>query len=117
MKKIIKYVKIAIWGVLYTLPFWVFLMRVNLGNSGLTLYSTMAEFVDPNNFIYTAFYEIFGDTLHLVSQGSGIIMYLSYFVILSFIHICTDLLLFLPHICRFCIEKPFKSVDEDDLID
>ena len=118
-KKLKNIISVIMWGLVYTLPLVHFLIQLNphVSLTVSSFFEVMSVYVSENNFIYTALYDIFGDTLHYFSQGSGMLMYFSYFIIISFAHVCVDLLVFLPKTCRYCFDKITNSKDGDDYVE
>lgn len=118
-KKIKNIVLVILWGLVYLMPLLHFLIQLNphVSQTVSSFFNVMTNYVSDNNFVYTSLYEIFGDTLHYFNTGSGILMYFSYFIIISFAHVCVDLLLFLPETCRYCFDKITNKKDGDNYLE
>ena len=115
-KKILKIVKIILWGLVYTLPLLQLLICVN-GNQQLTLYNIMIQYVPADNWVAKIIFDVFGyqSQLKMWSHLTGIVLYFSYFVYVSFAHICIDVILFLPDCARYIFDKMTGEKDEDSL--
>ena len=60
----------------------------------------------------------FSSTLHFIDPwNGGMILYFSYFIIISFVHVCVDLILFLPETCRYCFDKITNKKDGDNYVE
>ncbi len=115
-KKILKIVKIILWGLVYTLPLWQLLISTRVDNTQ-TLYAVMSQYVANNNFVAKVIYDVFGatSTINMFPANCGIVEYFAYFVYVSFAHICVDVVLFLPDCARYIFDKMTGEKDEDTI--
>lgn len=116
-KKIKTIVTIILWSTVYLLPLIHFLIVLK-ADPTVTLRTIMENnYINSNNFISVTIKQIFGDNgqLPLFATATGVIHYFSYFVIITFIHICIDILLFLPNCARYIFDKMTGEKDEDSL--
>lgn len=115
-KKILKLVKVILWGLVYTLPLWQLLISTRVDNAN-TLYAIMGQYVAPNNFVSSILTQVFGvdSSVVMFAQNSGIVQYFAYFVYVSFAHVCVDVILFLPDCCRYIFDKMKGEKDEDSI--
>lgn len=134
-KRTVKYCYDTIlWGIITLLPLILYVgfiffylggeRELSIGNvsalSGdLSFFTVMHDIYDwfgvgsylGNNFIYQAFYSIFnGQYIGYIdgSFQSMVLWYASYVIMVELLHICVDLILLLPRICRKFLDK-FKS--------
>lgn len=115
-KKILKTVKVILWGLVYTLPLWQLLIATRVDNTN-TLYTVMSQYVANGNFVANVIYDVFGATsaIKMFPVNCGIVEYFAYFVYVSFAHICVDVVLFLPDCARYIFDNMVGSKDEDSL--
>lgn len=105
-KKIAYFSDLAFWYIVYLLP--IFALLVSSINSAEIInfadmftvhgYNVLTE----NNIVYTSLVALFGDggVLPLFGSDSGVIMFGTWFVCCTLLHLAVDFLLFIPRLAH-----------------
>lgn len=113
MTRIEKKYDIFMWSLIYMLPLIILILFFD--RNTLTSFSDVFTMLNldiiSNNVIYSALVTLFGSTSNVVPifTNNDILLYLSYFILMNFVHIIVDILLFLPRWCHKLIDGGFKQ--------
>lgn len=101
------------WGLIALLPIIVYCIYL-IKNGGVYVFADVFDNfgfnIDKTSIIYTTLTSIFG----VVAGGSanipaflsdGVMVYMTYFVIIELIHLILDMLLYIPRIARKFLDK------------
>ena len=91
------------WYFIYMLPlFFAILHWFKLGTIDLASIFTLGGFeLFADNIVYTSLSSIFGSAgIIPLFSGTGLLMYLSYFIICMLIHLAVDVLLFIVRLAH-----------------
>lgn len=101
------------WGFIALLPLLVYLVFIIKNGTTYSLENVFNDFgfgIDTSSVIYQTFIQIFG-----VASGSsatipaflsnGVVLYISYMVLVELIHLIVDILLYIPRIAMKWLDK------------
>lgn len=95
------------WYLIYMLPLiFAIIYWSKFGSLDISNIFTLGGFsLFANNIVFSSLNSIFGPTgIIPLFNGSGILMYLSYFIICMIVHLAVDVLLFIVRIAHNWIE-------------
>lgn len=101
------------WGFIMLLPLLVYVLYIVKTGSVYPLESVFADFgfgIDTTSVIYTTFASIFGVASGTASNvpaflSNGVVLYITYIVLIELIHLIVDVLLYIPRIAMKFLDK------------
>lgn len=113
MTRIEKKYDIFLWSLIYMLPLIILILFFD--RNTLTSFSDVFTMLNldivNNNVIYSALVTLFGVNSNVIPifTNNDILLYLSYFILMNFVHIIVDIILVLPRWCHKLIDGGFKQ--------
>lgn len=112
-KKISKIFDKMFWGLVMALPLLVYVFYIIKTGNIYSFESVFTDFgfgIDTSGVIFQTFSSLFGVTAGSSSAiaaftGNGIILYITYIVLVELIHLIVDCLLYIPRIAMKFLDK------------
>ncbi len=100
------------WSLVLILPLLIWLIVIARTGQLSSLVDVMTDtHLLPlmNNSIFTTLSDVFGSNgVVPLIQNADILLYFSYFIIVTLIHLCVDFLLFIPRIAMNWLDNLYK---------
>lgn len=101
------------WGLIMLLPLIVYVVYIIKNGSIYSLENVFTDFgfgINTDNVIYQTFISIFGVVAGSTASipaflSNGVILYITYIVIVELIHLIVDCLLYIPRIAMKFLDK------------
>jgi hypothetical protein len=101
------------WGFLMILPLLVYLVYIIKNGNIYPLEQVFTDFgfgIDTSSIIYQTFTSIFGVVTGSTANipaflSNGVILYITYIVLIEIIHLIVDILLYIPRIAMKFLDK------------